>query len=75
MSLNGNYLVLPNDKKNGICVFPSYSSKPKPKEIIFENVNGNLMDLNFYPFNDEILISTHENHSIIISNCLKNQEN
>ena len=70
MSLNGNYLAISNNKNNGICVFPSYSSSPKPYEIIFEKVNGNLMDLNFYPFNDDILISTHEDHSIVVSKLL-----
>ena len=68
MSLNGNYLAISNDERNGICVFPSYSSTSKPKEIIFQNVEHNLIDLNFYPFNDDILISTHENNSIIVSN-------
>ena len=66
MSLNGNYLAISNNKKNGIYVFPSYSSTPKQDEIIFEKDNGNLIDLNFYPFSDNILISTHENHSIVV---------
>ena len=64
-SVNGEYLALSNSKSK-ISIYFSYLSHQNNYRNIIEYGQDNLINLSFYPFNEEILLSTHENNNINI---------
>ena len=64
-SVNGEYLALSNSKSK-ISIYSSYLSHQNNCRNIIEYGQDNLINLSFYPFNEEILFSTHENNNINI---------